>query len=61
MCGSIHSGAGVSPTAGHRRRPGRAASAILFIGVKTVEANLTRIHRKLGLRGRVNLARDHSR
>lgn len=29
----------------------------LFISVKTVEANLTRIYRKLGLRGRVDLTR----
>jgi DNA-binding CsgD family transcriptional regulator len=35
-------------------------AATLFISVKTVEANLTRIYRKLGLRGRVDLAR-HSR
>ena len=32
-------------------------AAALFISVKTVEANLTRIYRKLGLRGRVDLAR----
>ncbi len=32
-------------------------AATLFISVKTVEANLTRIYRKLGLRGRVDLAR----
>ncbi len=32
-------------------------AANLFISVKTVEANLTRIYRKLGLRGRVDLAR----
>jgi DNA-binding CsgD family transcriptional regulator len=32
----------------------------LYISVKTVEANLTRIYRKLGLRGRVQLARSHS-
>ena len=31
----------------------------LYISVKTVEANLTRIYRKLGLRGRVELARSH--
>ena len=33
-------------------------AAALFISVKTVEANLTRIYRKLGLRGRVDLARQ---
>ena len=33
-------------------------AAALFISVKTVEANLTRIYRKLGLRGRVDLARS---
>ena len=33
-------------------------AATLFISVKTVEANLTRIYRKLGLRGRVGLARS---
>jgi DNA-binding CsgD family transcriptional regulator len=32
-------------------------AAALFISVKTVEANLTRIYRKLRLRGRVDLAR----
>ena len=32
-------------------------AASMFISVKTVEANLTRIYRKLGLRGRVDLAR----
>jgi DNA-binding CsgD family transcriptional regulator len=32
-------------------------AANLYISVKTVEANLTRIYRKLGLRGRVDLAR----
>jgi transposase len=32
-------------------------AAALYISVKTVEANLTRIYRKLGLRGRVDLAR----
>jgi DNA-binding CsgD family transcriptional regulator len=31
----------------------------LYVSVKTVEANLTRIYRKLGLRGRVDLARGH--
>jgi DNA-binding CsgD family transcriptional regulator len=35
-------------------------AATLFISSKTVEANLTRIYRKLGIRGRVDLAR-HSR
>ena len=34
-------------------------AATLYISVKTVEANLTRIYRKLGLRGRVDLARGH--
>ena len=34
-------------------------AATLYISVKTVEANLTRIYRKLGLRGRVDLARRH--
>jgi len=42
--------------AGHSN-PEIAAS--LFISVKTVEANLTRIYRKLGLRGRVDLARHN--
>jgi DNA-binding CsgD family transcriptional regulator len=32
-------------------------AASLFISVKTVEANLTRMYRKLGIRGRVELAR----
>lgn len=32
-------------------------ASTLFISVKTVEANLTRVYRKLGLRGRVELAR----
>ncbi len=32
-------------------------AAVLFISSKTVEANLTRIYRKLGIRGRVDLAR----
>jgi len=32
-------------------------AATLFISVKTVEANLTRIYRKLGLRGRIELPR----
>ena len=32
-------------------------AAALYISVKTVEANLTRVYRKLGLRGRVDLAR----
>jgi len=32
-------------------------AAALYISVKTVEANLTRIYRKLSLRGRVDLAR----
>jgi DNA-binding CsgD family transcriptional regulator len=32
----------------------------LYISVKTVEANLTRIYRKLGLRGRVALARHNT-
>jgi DNA-binding CsgD family transcriptional regulator len=34
-------------------------TATLYISVKTVEANLTRIYRKLGYRGRVELARGH--
>ena len=34
-------------------------AATLYVSVKTVEANLTRIYRKLGLRGRVDLARGH--
>ena len=34
-------------------------AAALYISVKTVEANLTRIYRKLGLRGRVDLARHN--
>jgi DNA-binding CsgD family transcriptional regulator len=32
-------------------------AAIMYVSVKTVESNLTRIYRKLGLRGRVDLAR----
>ena len=32
-------------------------AAVLFISSKTVEANLTRIYRKLGVRGRVDLPR----
>lgn len=32
-------------------------AAALYVSVKTVEANLTRIYRKLGLRSRVDLAR----
>ena len=32
-------------------------AAALYLSVKTVEANLTRIYRKLGLRGRVDLVR----
>ena len=32
-----------------------------YVSVKTVEANLTRIYRKLGLRSRVDLARSHPR
>ena len=34
-------------------------AAALYISLKTVEANLTRIYRKLGLRSRVDLARSH--
>ncbi len=34
-------------------------AATLYVSVKTVEANLTRIYRKLGHRGRVDLARGH--
>jgi DNA-binding CsgD family transcriptional regulator len=44
-------------TAGHSNVE---IAGALFISVKTVEANLTRIYRKLGLRGRVDLTR-HSR
>ena len=33
-------------------------AATLYVSVKTVEANLTRIYRKLGLRSRVDLARS---
>ena len=36
-------------------------AATLYISVKTVEANLTRIYRKLGLRSRIDLARGHPR
>lgn len=32
-------------------------AAIMYVSVKTVESNLTRIYRKLGLRRRVDLAR----
>ncbi|URN14370.1 helix-turn-helix transcriptional regulator [Streptomyces radiopugnans] len=32
------------------------AAARLFLSVKTVEARLTRIYRKLGVRGRAQLA-----
>jgi DNA-binding CsgD family transcriptional regulator len=35
-------------------------AATLYISVKTVEANLTRIYRKLGLRSRVDLARHNT-
>lgn len=34
-------------------------AAILYISVKTVDANLTRIYRKLGLRRRADLARHN--
>jgi len=34
-------------------------AATLYVSVKTVEANLTRIYRKLGVRSRVDLARGH--
>ena len=34
-------------------------AATLYVSVKTVEANLTRIYRKLSFRGRVDLARGH--
>ena len=34
-------------------------AATLYISVKTVEANLTRIYRKLGVRSRVDLARHN--
>ena len=58
-------GAGHALTATERRIAGLVAAgqtnpeiaAALYISVKTVEANLTRIYRKLGLRGRVDLAR----
>jgi DNA-binding CsgD family transcriptional regulator len=58
-------GPGNSLTATERRIAGLVAAgqtnpeiaAALYISVKTVEANLTRIYRKLGLRGRVDLAR----
>ena len=35
----------------------RDIAATLFISIKTVEANLGRVYRKLGVRGRVALAR----
>ena len=55
---------GLTPT--ERRIAGLVAAghsnpeiaATLYISVKTVEANLTRIYRKLGLRSRVDLARS---
>ena len=50
-----HRAAGRRP--GGRRAQQPEIAAALFISVKTVEANLTRIYRKLGLRGRVDLAR----
>ena len=34
-------------------------AATLYISIKTVEANLTRIYRKLGARSRTDLARHH--
>lgn len=36
-------------------------AAAMMIRVKTVEANLTRIYRKLGLRGRAELIRNGAR
>jgi DNA-binding CsgD family transcriptional regulator len=58
-------GPGHALTAAEQRIAGLVAAgqtnpeiaAALYISVKTVEANLTRIYRKLGLRGRVDLAR----
>jgi DNA-binding CsgD family transcriptional regulator len=43
-------------TAGHSNPE---IAATLYVSVKTVEANLTRIYRKLGLRSRIDLARGH--
>ena len=50
--------------AAHRRPRGRRAqqpAATLYISIKTVEANLTRIYRKLGARSRVDLTRHRLR
>lgn len=44
-------------TAGHSNRE---IAAAMYISIKTVEASLTRIYRKLGLRGRVDLARHRT-
>jgi DNA-binding CsgD family transcriptional regulator len=38
-------------------RSNREVAASLFVSVHTVEANLKRIYRKLGVRSRVQLAR----
>jgi DNA-binding CsgD family transcriptional regulator len=35
----------------------REVAAVLFISVKTVEATLTRVYRKLGIRSRVDIVR----
>jgi DNA-binding NarL/FixJ family response regulator len=42
-------------------RSNREIAAELFVAERTVEANLTRIYRKLGVRSRTQLARLHSR
>ena len=39
------------------RAPNREIAAALFVTERTVEANLTRVYRKLGLRSRSQLAR----
>jgi DNA-binding CsgD family transcriptional regulator len=39
----------------------REIAARLFISVKTVEATLTRVYRKLGIRSRVDIVRLASR
>lgn len=38
-------------------RPTREVAALLFLSPKTVEFHLSRIYRKLGVRGRAELAR----
>jgi DNA-binding CsgD family transcriptional regulator len=38
-------------------RSNREVAAVLFVAERTVEANLTRIYRKLGVRSRSQLAR----